>query len=358
VISIPNVMSGDQAPALSFRIAPISTESWMATEHPAEVQAELMLAFERECHATLHDPRWADERCDAALHLLHSRGVVPAALPSLPVGLFLDLERLKPALLATGANMAAINLSRLLADPRLPGRLVGPIRTVDGRTISFWARDTHDLPPRFLFLRRTWKQAVSAIGLDTALSHGGREDLLLLEDPVDSLMLQSHGLLRVAALAGPFRELNSDRWRALAEAGVRRVTLLVEDYERRHAVASAIQSARHVYPTIEVFVLSLPRLRVWLSGECMNAVEWPDVLDNRVGRERVLGRRYLLQGIKLQVCDVSSVARQPVSNAVPVAAPQPIVAKEPESPPAPVAPPTRWKCDLHQCNETDCFCFD
>jgi len=46
VISIPNVISGDQAPTLSFRIAPISTESWMVNEHPAEVQAGLMLAFD------------------------------------------------------------------------------------------------------------------------------------------------------------------------------------------------------------------------------------------------------------------------------------------------------------------------
>ena len=138
---------------------------------------------------------------------------------------------MRAALAQADFTREEIRTSGLLADPRLPGRLVGPITDQTGRIVSFWAWDPTGQPPRWLYLKQDWKRQVGLYGIDVALpaTADGTRNLLVVEEILDALLLHSHGLLQAAAIGGSAREMTSDRWHRLAAMGVRCATLISVD---------------------------------------------------------------------------------------------------------------------------------
>jgi hypothetical protein len=270
------------------------------------------------------------------------------------LGVFLDAQAVKPALAATGASIAEINASRLLADPRLAGRWVGPIRDRQGMIVSFWARHPKDQAPLYLFLDRHWRQYVPAIGLDRALEAG--DDLLLVEDPLEALLFEAHGLPQVAALGGPLRELNARRWRNLFDLGIATITLLVDLPDAHLDVLAILSHAERAGCLDSVYVIALRRVRAGLADDRSGLPQRPAVIQERILAERIPGRRYRLQSIQLPVQYVGwETPDLPLPSAPDVE--PPIEVEPPRTPPA-LSRNGDHACRLHNCEETDCFCFD
>lgn len=373
MISLPKRFTGNQTTHEITAVSAMTTQRWTEQSHLLGTMAAMMEAFGAQACELLQDDASADPRRLAARVSLQSRGFPLSQLPRLPLGLFLDPQVMKGTLLAAGSSMAAVNASRLLADPRLSGRLVSPIRDLQGAIVSFWARHPKDEAPLYLFLHRQWRQSVPAICLDTALAAGGRHDLLLVEDPLDALLLHAHGLLNVAAVGGPFRELTGRRWRSLFEAGATRITLALDPPDLDFDTHSALEQAQRVGRLEQVEVIPWRKLRTWLAGNRIGMREDPQLFWARIRRERIAGRRCRLHAIQLPVHCVSWEAQEapampPVAIAPAVEAtvtPAPavaLVAQPPVTePPASTVLPIRarsWRCSLHRCDETACFCFD
>lgn len=349
----------------------MTTDRWTASDRPLGTLAPLMEAFLQHACELLHDAQTEDPRRETALRSLAAHGFPAAGLPRLPLGLFLDAQRMKPALLATGSTMAALNASRLLADPRLPGRVVSPIRDLEGAIVSFWARHPRDEAPLYLYLNRNWRDAVSAIALDVALAAGGYDDLLLTTDPLEALLLHAYGLMNAAALGASFQELTAKRWRALLDLGIRRITLLGDAQELHGPALTALKQAVRAGCIDRVQLIGLRRVRSWLAGDRCGIGLEPDALWARICQERTAGARHWLQSITLPIryvntapppapspapvalrggsgIDIWQAVRWPIPPAVPPAAP----------PAARALRNGAHDCRLHRCGETDCFCFD
>ena len=345
----------------------MTTDRWTASDRPAGNMAPLMEAFLQHACELLHDAQESDPRRATALRNLAAYGFPAAGLPRLPLGLFLDAQRMKPALLATGSTMAALNASRLLADPRLPGRVVSPIRDLEGEIVSFWARHPRDEAPLYLYLNRNWRDSVPAIALDVALAAAGYDDLVLTADPLEALLLHAHGLMNAAAFGASFQKLTADRWRALFDLGIQRITLLVDAQELHGAALAALKQAARAGQIDRVHLIGLRRVRTWLAGDRCGIGLDPDALWARIRQERTAAARRRLQSITLPIRYVNT-APPPAPSPAPVALrggsgidiwkavrwPTP-----PAAPPAPRAIRNgAYDCRLHRCGETDCFCFD
>jgi len=117
-------------------------------------------------------------------------------------------------------------------DGRWAGRLVIPWRDHRGRLASFVARDlteATDAGSKYLNLKGTKKDELGALGLDVALRSGGKEGLVLVEGPMDALLLQARVFGNVAALGGT--ATSPGTFEALARLGVRSVTLALDNDE-------------------------------------------------------------------------------------------------------------------------------
>jgi hypothetical protein len=160
------------------------------------------------------------------------------------LGLFIERDLVRQGLLGAGFTPEQIDASALADDPRLAGRLVGPIRDRWGRIVSFWARHPEGHPPKFLFKGR-WKEEAGLFGLDVALhpASGGSGDLIVVQRILDAILLQSRGLRRVAAIGGPPSDLDRRRWQRLAALGLRRL-LLVRGHPVDVSLAPASGGAR------------------------------------------------------------------------------------------------------------------
>ena len=131
-----------------------------------------------QCGATDHGLR------AVCYNSLCSLGFDLQRLDSLPVGLFLNPSVMQEELLRAGFSREEIIASGLVSDSRVAERLIGPIRNVGGRIVSFWARHPEGLRPKYYFFRRDWRQEVPAFGLDVALScpaDGVREPLVAVD---------------------------------------------------------------------------------------------------------------------------------------------------------------------------------
>ena len=197
---------------------------------------------------------------EAAISFLTAHGFDPQKLEDLPIGLFSDDHRVRQGLEAAGYSAQEIDASTLVADPRLAGRLVGPIRDPEGRIHSFWARDPSGQPPRLLY-KGPWKDNVALIGLDTALKpagsqRGAREEILVVERLFDCLVLQYRAFSQAAAIAGPAKDMTPQRWRRIAAWGVRLVVLApdVDDIFNRDWLRCLENSFRGS-PSLAVFVV-------------------------------------------------------------------------------------------------------
>ena len=292
----------------------------------------LLEAFAGESHRRLLRASGDQEAWETARRFLDRQGFDLAQLDLVPVGLFLDCPTMQESLRLAGFTPSEIEASELAADPRLAGRLVGPIRDLDGSIRSFWARHPVPKRPQYLFKGR-WKEDVPAFGLDVAFPalDDGRLPLVLIEGLLDVLLLQFHGFLHVAAIGGDGTHLTRRRWEKLAHLGVRRAILVLRPDEIGLRGAAAAQAnARGARLAPDVSVLPPERLEGFASpGEFVRA--------------RGISAFRALFEPRVEL---------------PPAEPHPPAEKSP--PKALVADgcPRPGFCALHRCDETDCFCFD
>lgn len=251
----------EKAAALAAVVVPDLPHPSLEDEHrliQQERVASLLETFFFHAHRLLLDTSSPAPARQAALDFLAEHGFDPADLADLPVGLFLDAEAMQKKLEEAGFSAQEIDASELAADQRLPGRLVGPIRDPQGGIVSFWARHPEDQPPRFLF-KGKWRDEIGLFGLDMALrpTAGGDENLVVVEHLLDTVLLQSKGIWNVAAIAGQCRDFGENRWRRLADLGLRRVTLALDQVEDYAGVTELLDAAFRVRPPFEIYLLLL-----------------------------------------------------------------------------------------------------
>ena len=267
---------------------PLPTHS----EHPADGLRE---AYFRHTQALLAASESRDDAWRAARGCLHQRGFDLRKLEQLPLGYFPSAEPIWHGLLRDGFSADEIRASNLLADSRLPGRLVGPIRDAGRRIISFWAKLPQQLD-RSLYLSSDWKEQVGVFGLDEAypaVAHG-RHDLLLVEDLWDAILLQSHGYPGVGAIGNSPAEISPRRWERLDELGIHRVTLVVDSFHDSHeACVAAIRQAAFSRRGPAIYVLPPAAVhgawQSWQQGRAATA----ETLDKLLSAHRIHGFHYL-----------------------------------------------------------------
>lgn len=219
------------------------------SEHPADGLRE---AYFRQTQAQLAASAdlpeakcWRDDAWRAARGCLHQWGFDLRKLEQLPLGYFPSAEPIWHGLLRDGFSADEIRASNLLADSRLPGRVVGPIRDASRRIVSFWAKQPQHLE-HSLYLSSDWKEQAGVFGLDEAypVVAYGRHDLVLVEDFWDAILLHSHGCLGVGAIGTSPAEIGPRRWERLDELGIHRVTLVVDSFHDSHeACVAAVRQA-------------------------------------------------------------------------------------------------------------------
>jgi hypothetical protein len=197
---------------------------------------------------------------ELAVAFLSGHGFDCRRMDQLPMGLFTDGPSVRKGLEEAGFSPQEIEASALVADERLAGRLIGPIRDPRGKILSFWARHPKDRPPRLLF-KGPWKEAVALVGLEAAFEAAGPrrdriEEIVVLERLLDALLLQSHGFPDAAAIAGPAKNMTERRWERLAALGVRRVTLVPDrDEAFGEDFLRAVENACRAKRAPELFVV-------------------------------------------------------------------------------------------------------
>ncbi|MGO9109697.1 MAG: hypothetical protein ACLP9L_10725 [Thermoguttaceae bacterium] len=262
------------------------------SEHPADGLRE---AYFRHTQVLLAAGENRDDAWRAARACLHQRGFDLRKLEHLPLGYFPSAEPIWHGLLRDGFAADEIRASNLLADSRLPGRLVGPIRDAGRRIISFWAKSPRQLD-HSLYLSTDWKEQAGVFGLDEAypvVAHG-RHDLLLVEDIWDALLLHSHGCLGVGAIGSSPAEISPRRWERLDELGIHRLTLVVDSFHDSHeACVAAIRQAVFSWRAPAIYVLPPTAVhgawQSWQQGRAANAA----TVEKLVSAHRIHGFHYL-----------------------------------------------------------------
>ena len=269
---------------------PLSTahagESCVATSG----RPELAEAFLRLCCEYLHTAA-PQAMAEPVRTWLARRGIDRSMAIRLPLGLLFDCAQMRSALARQGFTKEEIRASELAADPRLPGRLMGPVRDADGNIVTFWALDVQDRRPRLLF-HRAWKHRVPAVGLEVALPalSGKTAPLVLVEEIVDAMLLHGTGFARAAAVGGSFAEMTTQRWEALARLGVGSVALvLLPRPETAGTLERALDQAYQATAAPSVQVLFS-----WQKGPRRTLNEWfqrrgPQALEAAIDRRALPG---------------------------------------------------------------------
>ena len=259
-------------------------------------------AFFRHAQALLTAADDRDDAWRAARACLHQRGFDLRKLEHLPIGYFPAAEPIWQRLLHDGFSADEIRASDLLADSRLPGRIVGPIRDAGRQIHSFWARQPENLD-RCLYLSTDWKEHAGLFGLDVALpavragapaQRVGSHDLLVVEDLWDALLLQARGWAAVGAVGNSPAEIGPPRWERLDELGIHRVTLMVDSFHDSHEAAlAAIRQAACSRRGPAIYVLPPAAVHgAWQSWQQGRAAQL-DVLEKLLAAQRVHGFHYL-----------------------------------------------------------------
>lgn len=191
-----------------------------------EQQTQIQEAFFLQTYQLFHEsePEHRGQRA-AARRFLRQRGFPLEELPQVPLGLMIEPSAMRHRLADAGFTREEIEASHLVADDRLAGRLIGPVRDAQGRIVNFWARHPGDERPAYLFLTGNWKQQVPAFGLDIALGEADKP-LVLVEGLLDALLLQALGLRHGAAVGGRIAELTRQRWQQLGGLDVAQAVLV------------------------------------------------------------------------------------------------------------------------------------
>lgn len=331
------------------------------------------------------------EAARAARKFLQDRGFDLERLGDLEIGLIDSPAAMRERLLDAGFERDEVRRSKLLADQRLAGRLVGPIADRLGRIVSLWARHPQDLRPRYLYWRGDWKEEVAAAGLDTALGAEERSGaVVLVEDVLDALLIQSRGMTETAALGDSGERIAPRRWHGLASAGAGEVTLVLD---RSGAAAARLAHALTSYfdapAAMRLFVLPPERLvpfatpgelvrdrgiealRALLAGERRHAYSlraaellagrrpkrgWTDAARRGAMKEAVAFYRAQEALACGRAADLDLWFVPPIVAELgwpwgSLEGPEKPKRSEPAGPSGPF-------CTLHNCGETDCFCFD
>ncbi|HPP52788.1 MAG TPA: hypothetical protein PK777_07560 [Thermoguttaceae bacterium] len=233
-------------------------------------------------------------------------------------------ESMFQRLLQQGFSEQQIRQSRLLADRRLAGRLVGPIQTASREIVSLWARSISRSSDTasYLYWRPDWKTNVPVVWLPTALAHGGRKKgLLVVEDILEALMLQMQAFWRTVALGESGQPITPKR---LAQFAQLRISGLIFVLNQTPDALQRLQKLR------EAFERGPWTFRLWfLPPQELGPYFSPGQLVREEGAEAfrdLLARK----AIAVEKCI-----------------------------PADPIPPSFGKiCPLHHCLETECFCFD
>jgi hypothetical protein len=375
--------------------------------------AELLETYFVHACALLRQGSSRNRMVRRARACLRDRGVQSKQLDRLRLGVLPEAADLEQVLREAGFLPEEIEASKLLADARLPGRLIAPIRDFQGHIISFWARHPGGQSPKYL-IKGKWKDELSVFGLDVALPAIAQTQgpLVLIGDLLDAVLLHGHGFLPMAAIGGPGFQMTSQRWQRLAELGVSQVVLVLSGPTAHEELLAALGAAFDAQRSPQVYVVPPDRfpetesLAAWAHRhEC-------DAFAAAVGSEPIHGRRYqalallsahrtgdewtdatryatleaarlfyrdqarrggredldahfvpcIVEGLQLDWDAQRPVEEPPVQVATAAVEPEePPPIAEPEEPPA-VEPPRRQRptdyCPLHRCSVTECFCFD
>ena len=267
-------------------------------EHVESHVDGLREAYFRHVQAALEGGAGRDPARRAALACLADWGFDLTRLDRLPIGYFSSPGLLREELLGDGFSAEEIAASHVLCDPRLAGRLVGPIRDAQGRIVSFWARNPDRPDDRTLYLSSGWKQEAAVFGLDVARPavEDDRHDLLLVEDLFDALLLHSRGIRHVAAIGGSAADMTEVRWERLAGLGVHRVTLASDGpHTSARAMLVALGRAARARTAPAVYVLPPEALAEPDGIRRLVRSMTPDALADLLVRERIHGFRYKAQ---------------------------------------------------------------
>jgi hypothetical protein len=375
---------------------PVETRRLQARER----KASLLEAFFLQAYRALREPGDDRKAAQRAWACLERNGLRLAEADDLPVGLLTDCARMREGLRERGFSADEIRASELAADPRLEGRLVGPIRDARGVLFGFWARDPEDRAPLFLF-RGAWRSRTPAIGLDAALGDAdGDRRLVLVEELFDVLLLRSKRFFEAAAIGGPLYDLNLQRWELLCGHALGSVVLVVNrgaagGREIERTLDHAFGAFRTVRP-VELRVVPGEKLGKWktvgelVRGEGIEAFR--ALLDratvhgytykafallgrHRPGREWTEAAKWAAweEAIRFYAgLEAEDGAALDAHFVPPIVAElglawgtspsrSPVDAAPPPKPAGRVSPNGKRRdgiCEFHRCSPYDCFCFD
>ncbi len=266
----------------------------------AERRRALVETFASQAHASLMGPRGKYARS----YLVETRGFRSEDLDELPLGLYTTANEVAEQMAALGFSQDELKEIGLVAGREgrggarpdaWPGRVVGTWHDRWGIPESIWALDILRLKgtsggfprvdelesfltaevegapgpaPEVLYLNGTDGDALVASGLAEALrTRDGRENLVLVEQPIDALYLRSRELPNVAALCGGGEEMTPARWERLARWGVSCLTLAFANdlkpdgrWPGREGTLAAIESSLGVPNAPSPYVIDPARL--------------------------------------------------------------------------------------------------
>lgn len=203
---------------------PSFTPEALARSEAREQRRSLLSAFWQLCRDWFQDPEVGAQARD---YLVHTRGFPADALADLPLGFYPRSGEVRARLVNAGYDPEDVEAAGVVWSG-WDGRLLGAWRDWRGWVETFWGRDlTGKAERKVLYQPGAEIGKLGAYGLDVAVLHGGRDDLILVEGPLDALHLHARGRRNVAALGGS--SLSSERLSRLAQAGVRRITLLLDN---------------------------------------------------------------------------------------------------------------------------------
>lgn len=222
---------GDFANAASSLWEQLEVESATGDEAVGEAEHDacLMESFFSVSHELLNHQFDSNDVGSVCQKYLSRLGFDLEHVDALPVGLFVDHSMMHGGLLEAGYNSEELDSAGLLADQRLAGRVIGPIRGLTGRITGFWARHPEGESPKYLYFSSGWKHEAIAFGLDLAIRacQASQGELVLIDDILDVLLLQSSGMLNVASLLNSATIVTPKRWQRFASLGIERVTLVM-----------------------------------------------------------------------------------------------------------------------------------
>lgn len=269
---------------------------------------------DRPQHPSAHpDPVW---------EFLVCQGLVLPRLKEFSVGWIDSPSAMFDRLVQQGFSAEEIQRSKLLADRRLRGRLVGPIENAQGKIVSFWACGLSGEVPTYLYWRPEWKTEVPAVWLPSALARSGRKrGLLVVEDILEAVVLQTHGFARTVALGESGQPISANRWQQFAHLRVSGLTLVLnptQDVEER--LRKAIAAFQGTDCSFRLWIL--PPKEIGSYGS-------PGDLVRQEGAEafrKLLASRV----VPIDIPKSTSLRGRSAGNF----------------------------CSFHHCLETECFCFD